>query len=274
MYRGLLHPRIWTYWHSELKETTWPLQERNLTYAGRLATFVGLYIDAFGEPPEARIALGERTISYSELSERLHAQMTASPTCGVSCYRHESMVMCNAHMLINNVLHDRLFGTRYGESSTAWLRIVDEKLTFGSASGPLFFYGTKPNSAQPATEKRSLGADVWALFLMSGVVPAKVRQWFAIWRGNITCADGSTQVQVSPAEREIEFASNELSSAWAFCLAKELGEVALAFQLRESLDPGALAGFEVDPLISGLYLLGELLDPGAFYQLINGVRAS
>ena len=41
MYRGLLEPHCWRYWHDELGETGWPLQERNLTYAGRLATFIG-----------------------------------------------------------------------------------------------------------------------------------------------------------------------------------------------------------------------------------------
>src|SRR5215471_18862237 len=55
MYRGMLHPRTWAYWHRELNEQTWPLQERNLTFAGRLATFIGFYIDAFGDPPSALI---------------------------------------------------------------------------------------------------------------------------------------------------------------------------------------------------------------------------
>ena len=42
MYGGLLQPRCWDYWHRELGEGSWPLQERNLTFAGRLATFTGL----------------------------------------------------------------------------------------------------------------------------------------------------------------------------------------------------------------------------------------
>ena len=61
IYRGLLARRCWAYWHEELAERTWPLQERNLTYAGRLATFIGFYIDAFGEPPAERIALDGRS---------------------------------------------------------------------------------------------------------------------------------------------------------------------------------------------------------------------
>jgi hypothetical protein len=121
-----------------LNETTWPLQERNLTYAGRLATFVGFYIDAFGIPPAERIALDGRSISYSELSESLHRQMTSSPNCGVSCYRHESMVMCNAHLLINNVLHDRLFGTRFASSNGGWPKTIDDHLTVDTSAGPLF----------------------------------------------------------------------------------------------------------------------------------------
>src|SRR2546422_1937982 len=109
MYRSLLDPRCWRYWHTELKETTWPLQERNLTYAGRLATFVGFYIDAFGAPPAPSIELDGRSITYHELSEGLVQQAANSPSGGVTCYSHQAMTMCNAHLLINNVLHDRLY---------------------------------------------------------------------------------------------------------------------------------------------------------------------
>ena len=49
MYRALIEPRCWEYWHGELAEAAPAIRERNLTYAGRLATFVGFYIDAFGE---------------------------------------------------------------------------------------------------------------------------------------------------------------------------------------------------------------------------------
>src|SRR5712692_9629858 len=33
VYRGLLEPRTWSYWHRELGETSWPLLERNRTKA-------------------------------------------------------------------------------------------------------------------------------------------------------------------------------------------------------------------------------------------------
>ncbi len=270
IYRGLLDPRTWRYWHDELHETTWPLQERNLTFAGRLATFVGFYIDAFGAPPAGRIELGGRSISYSELSDNLHRQMAASPNCGVSCYHHRSMVMCNAHMLINNVLHDRLFGTNYAQSNASWLKTVDEQLTRHEHNGPIFYYGTEPNLPRPAEDKQSVGADIWALFLMSGVVPDRVGAWFERWQHNITRAESRSYVEVSRRDAETEFASDLLASAWAFCLAKELAHENLARQLRCSLDAGALTGYELDPLLSGLYLLGELLEPGAFHRLVVG----
>ncbi len=43
IYRGLLEPRCWMYWHTGQDERTWPLQKGNLTYAGRVSTFVGFY---------------------------------------------------------------------------------------------------------------------------------------------------------------------------------------------------------------------------------------
>ena len=159
MYRGLLEPRCWTYWHDELDERTWPLQERNLTYAGRLATFIGFYIDAFGEPPAAEIALDGRRTTYSELSRSLWEQMLASPSCGVSCYHHQSMLMCNAHMLINNRLHDRLFGTDFAAANAGWLAVVEDNLLRDGNASPLFYFGTEPNRPTPLAEKHALMAD-------------------------------------------------------------------------------------------------------------------
>ncbi len=270
IYRGLLSPRTWRYWHSELDETTWPLQERNLTYAGRLATFVGFYIDAFGEPPAESIELDGRSTTYSALSESLWRQMTESPNCGVSCYHHQSMVMCNAHMLINNVLHDRLFGTGYAAANQAWLSTVDDHLMTGESPGPMFFYGTKPNQPAAEAEKRSVGADIWTFFLMSSVEPDRVRNWFEQWQQNITYEPDRAYIEISVGDREIEFSSNSLATAWAFCLTKELGQAERAELFRNMLRREASRGFELDPLISGLHLLGERLDAGAFRRLVTG----
>ncbi len=270
IYRGLLEPRCWAYWHTELEETSWPLQERNLTYAGRLATFIGLYIDAFGEPPADRIELDGHSTTYSELSHNLWKQMTTSPSCGVSCYHHQSMVMCNAHMLMNNVLHDRLYGTSFTSANTAWLGTIDHHLIRDNEDGPIFFFGTQPDSPEPIEQKHAVGADIWALFLMSSIVPDRVAEWFERSQRNIIQDGKVAHVQVAAWEAEQEFSSDELASAWAYCLAKELGEIDLAQRLQKYLSSKILVGFELDPYISGVYLLGDRLAPGAFSQLING----
>ena len=272
IYRGLLDPRCWSYWHTELDETTWPLQERNLTYAGRLATFVGFYIDAFGEPPASRIEIDGRSMTYNELSHNLWRQMSASPSCGVSCYHHQSMVMCNAHMLINNVLHDRLFGTDFAASNAGWLGTVEKNLFRGADASPLFFYGTEANKPTPIREKRALGADIWALFLMSGVERGRVSEWFENWQRNIRHDGGAARVEVAAWEPEAEFSSDDLATAWAFCLAKELGQDDKAGSLRAGLVPKVAKGFELDPYISGLFLLGERLEKGGFHELVNGPK--
>jgi hypothetical protein len=275
IYRGLLEPRCWAYWHTELDEQTWPLQERNLTYAGRLATFIGFYIDAFKDPPADRIELDGRAMTYKDLSRSLWTQMTESPSCGVSCYHRQSMVMCNAQLLINNVLHDRLFGTNFAAANADWLSTVENHLLRDEGTGPLFFFGTEPDSPSPIVEKRALGADIWSLFLMSSVVPDRVSSWFKRWQQNIVCEGEHAFVRVAAWEAEQEFSSNELATAWAFCLAKELGQTNRAKRLRRFLSPKVEEGFELDPYITGLFLLGERLERGAFHRLVNGVsRAS
>jgi hypothetical protein len=216
MYRGLLDPRTWTYWHSELNEASWPLQERNLTFAGRLATFVGFYIDAFGMPPAGRIMLEGRSTTYAELSESLWRQMTASQTGGVTCYRHESMTQCNAHLLINNALHDRLFGTHYAAANDGWLRTLETNLLTGDRAGALFYFGTESASCSPAKHRRSLGIDIWTLFLMSAVIPDRVRLWFADWHKNIVRTPEGARVVIHEDEWKAESSSTSLATAWTF----------------------------------------------------------
>ncbi len=271
IYRGLLEQRCWTYWHIELDEPTWPLQEGNLTYAGRVATFVGFYIDAFGEPPADRIELDGRTTTYNDLSRNLWEQASESPSCGVSCYNKVSMVMCNAHLLINNVLHDRLFETNYSAANAGWLSALEDNLLCDDETGPLFFFGTQPNKASANVEKRAIGADIWTLFLMSGVVPERVSAWFEGWQRNFVFEGDVAYVQVGAREPEEESSTNELATAYAYCLAKELGQADRAERLRRFLLPKVGEGFEVDPYTTGLFLLGERLETGAFYGLINGV---
>ncbi len=273
IYKGLLEPRCWSYWHEELHEASWPLQERNLTYAGRLATFIGFYIDAFGEPPAERIELDGRSTTYSELSRNLHDQMVRSPSCGVSCYHHQSMVMCNAHMLINNVLHDRLFATTHAKANSRWLRTVEDKLLRREASGPIFFFGTQPDREEPMEEKQAVGADFWALFLMSAVVPNRVAEWFERAQRNVVDDGWSAHVQVAAWEAESEFSCDALATAWAFCLAKELGQAERATRFQCYLRSKVAGGFNLEPYISGLYLLGERLEQGSFQELVVGQTA-
>ena len=185
MYDGLINEQCWGFWHSELNESTGAIAERNLTYAGSLAMFVGLYIDAFGEPPAQKIEVDGESVSYSELSENLWRQMTESPSCGISCYNRESMVMCNAVLLINNIIHDRLFGTNFATSNGAWLKTVKTNLTANVDEGPLFYYATQANSSKPNQKKMCLGLDAWAMTLMASVVPEETRAWFVKWRHHI-----------------------------------------------------------------------------------------
>ena len=78
-------------------------------------------------------------------------------------------------------------------------------------------------------------------------------------------------VQVGEREAEEESSTNELATAWAYCLAKEPGQADRAEQLRRYLAPRAVKGFEIDPFTTGLFLMGEHLEECAFYSLINGV---
>lgn len=270
MYQGLLARRCWGYWHDELNESTWPLGERNLTYAGRLATFIGFYIITFGQPPKPTIALDGNETTYTALSMDLWRQMNSSPSCGVSCYHNTSMVMCNAHLLINNILHDRLYGTELAKSNVHWLNTVEEKLLNADLDGPIFYYGTLPHSGDPNPEERLFSMDTWSMFLMSALVPDRVRVWFERLKAQLAHSGTAASLQVSTRESKSELSSTELATAWTYCLARELDDQTLATELRASLASQVVDGFALDPLLSGLFLLGDILEPGAFRALVVG----
>ena len=135
----------------------------------------------------------------------------------------------------------------------------------------MFYFGTQPNKAAANVEKRAIGTDIWTLFLMSGVVPERVSAWFENWQRNLVIAGEGAYVRVGAREPEEESSTNELATAWAYCLAKELGQADRAERLRRYLGPRAVKGFEIDPYTTGIFLMGEHLETGAFYGLINGV---
>ena len=120
-------------------------------------------------------------------------------------------------------------------------------------------------------KKRAIGTDIWALFVMSGTVPEPVSEWFEGWQRNLVDEGEGAYVQVGAHEPEEESSTNELATAWAYCLAKELGQADRPERLRRFLLAKVGKGFEVDPYTTGLFLLGERLATGAFYGLINGV---
>jgi hypothetical protein len=180
------------------------------------------------------------------------------------------MVQCNAHMLINNVLHDRLFETKFSAANANWLSTLEDNLLSDEETGSMFYFGTQPNKAAANVEKRAIGTDIWTLFLMSGVVPERVSAWFESWQRNLVIEGDVAYVQVDELEPEEESSTNELATAWAYCLAKELGQADRAEKLRRYLVPRAVKGFEIDPYTTGLFLMGEHLETGTFYELING----
>ncbi|MEO1062045.1 MAG: hypothetical protein AAFZ07_11545 [Actinomycetota bacterium] len=269
MYEGLVDERCWRYWHTELYERSGAIVERNLTYAGRLAVFVGLYLDAFGDTPSPTIDVDGDRVGYHELSARLAEQMATSPSCGVSCYHHESMVMCNAALMINNVVHDRLAGTRYADLNETWMRTVRDELVRPADAPTVFFYGTEPGGPAANPVKASLGMDAWALALLSAVAPTDVAAWYPAWRAKLRIDGDRAWVPVDERrETPAELASVEYATAWALVIAAELGDDVTFERLDRTLARTAITGFRVDPYLSGLYVLAHHIGPGGLRRLV------
>ena len=142
-----------------------------------------------------------------------------------------------------------------------------------TSNGPLFYFETKVNSVGPIKQERAIGADVWSLLLMSATVPDHVSQRFERWQSNMQGSDGIAFVEVAAWRGEIEFSSDEIATAWAYCLARELGHDDLAGGLRAYLAPHPMSSVDVDLYFSGLVLLGDRLEPGSFRRLVGGSQA-
>ncbi|MHA2251364.1 MAG: linalool dehydratase/isomerase domain-containing protein [Candidatus Kariarchaeaceae archaeon] len=270
IYKGLISERVWDYWYTEIKQNTWPIQKGNLTFNGRLATFLGFYFMIYKKFPEEKMFIDSREFTYSQLSQILWDQMNNSECHGVCCFDNKMMVPCNAHLLINNILHDRFFRTTYSRNNNRWIDTLEGSLLTKNLKGPLFYYGTKPNSCEPRQESQSLGFDAWSLFLMSGIYPKKVKEWFAKWKGNIKSRGKEAIVNISKDEEKAEVSSTLLATAWSYCLTKEIGEFEYAEKLRHFLVQNERNGFEVDPLLTGLVTLGDILEKGDFNKFIMG----
>lgn len=105
-------------------------------------------------------------------------------------------------------------------------------------------------------------------------MPERVSEWFESWQRNVVFEGDVAYVQVDELELEEESSTNEIATSWAYCLARELGQTDRAEQLRRYLAARAVKGFEIDPYTTGLFPMGEHLEKGAFYSLINGVSGT
>lgn len=271
IYGGLMNERCWGYWHTEQRETTAPLERANLTFRGRLATFLGLYRSAFGDFPAPEIRLGDSRTSYSELSEGLRREMQTTPSRGVCCYRGQAMVPCNAHLLLNNILHDRLFGTSFADANGGWMATLLGPLSRQGDADSILFYGTASGSTAPRPDATSLGVDTWSLFLMSGAAPVQARTWFERWREHLVFQGSLAWVPVASAEQVAERSSVRLASAWGYCLAREMGDAALADKLRAAVCRPAERNDAPPILVTGLLALGDALQPSGFRRLVEGI---
>ncbi|MBV9791069.1 MAG: hypothetical protein JOZ51_22935, partial [Chloroflexi bacterium] len=130
----MLDPIVWRYW-SRATGSGDPVRLANIQYSGHLGHMLGLYKLLGGDERYDQpllFTLDEQCVSYtySEIAEALHAQMRANRYHGVDCEPGNTYVSCTDHALWSNVLHDRLYGTRFAAVNDQWMEFLDRRLTF------------------------------------------------------------------------------------------------------------------------------------------------
>ncbi|MBA3943531.1 MAG: hypothetical protein H0X37_03095 [Herpetosiphonaceae bacterium] len=230
-----LSPPVWAYWVAATGSHD-PVACANIQYSGHLGHLLGLYEllggDARFDQPWDFEHNGQRTsYTHTGVIEAIHRQMLANPYHGVECEAGCTYVSCNDHALWATLLHDRVHGTHFADANAAWLEFLQERLIFSGPRVPgrgavTAIYSTRLGRAAP------LGLnfmDAWSLALLAPLAPDLVQtQARRLWPRLHYESDGTAYLPSANIWQRMEGSDAAVNSGFAFVLAVELGETAIA----------------------------------------------
>jgi hypothetical protein len=291
----MLHPRVWAYWFQgalahqsrqsrPLVATTLekvhtggasvpldPCAQGNVQYSGHLASMLGFYRllsgderynrEGFVLQAEADGQVYSFEYTYTRLVEQLERQMRENYFGGLCCEPGRAYAACNNHACIANVLHDRVYGTNFGETNTRWAEWVENKMLSGEGLLPLptpngllsVAYLTELKMAAPVSFNFT---DAWGLAFMAAWNPEPVRKIYPRFRKRLKpTAQGALKLSSYNLNARLEISNEALNTAFALVLCREMGDQVACEGLHRHL--------------SGVYTLQASPENGLHFQNIQ-----
>lgn len=256
----MLQPPAWRDWVEVWKGES-PLGPDNIMYTGHLVHMMTLYRDLSGDRKyEQPTAFGFDRFRYTTEVRSLAASIAAQAegavdgkgarTYGVACEPGRVYLPCNTPHRLNQILFDRMYGTRYATSNDQWIAWIKSNMVH--SSGVLYDlywpYGKgqpRPPGTAPVRDEELHGVyNAWSVWYLDAIDRAWAEAlWGAIKarfvkRGAASpYGDGRTMLVDRPGDTSLTAASmNMLATGFGMVAARELGDEALAEELGRSWD--------------------------------------
>jgi hypothetical protein len=290
--------------NSNLKISPDPCRDGNVQYSGHLASLLGFYQLLSGDDffantgfkleAEANSQIFNYTYTYHSLAARIHQQMTENYFHGLCCEPGRAYAACNNHACISNLLYDSLYQSDFAAANTGWANWVRQRMLRGENLLPLptmngllsVAYMSDLHLPIPLSFNLT---DAWGLAFMAAWQPELAQGEYQRFRKKLrrvakTEQPNSTALQLGslgPNEK-LEISNNGLNTAFAYLLAREMGDNATASNLRlfaeEFLTPVEshatgryYSTAKPAAYVTALFALGDTLPTsgGGLYDLVH-----
>jgi len=283
--------RVWRYWSARMADPD-PVTHANIMYSGHLSCLLSLAEllsgDASFDDPFDLVYEGQHaaTHDHTSVAAAIHRQMVAEPNHGVACEPGRIYICCNNHAAISNLLYDRCHpGRDLSAINAEWSAWVRRRMVLapwhallpGPPGGILSGVHFAPNDLSlPAATNFT---DAWGLALMTpydAALPRLLapRLWRRLHRDRTGAFLPSLRLLT-----QWEASDTALNTGFAYVLARELGETAVATRLRSwaeahlgprtEQDHGWYTGEHSALYTTALFALGDAIAPGGIAQLFT-----
>ena len=193
------HPTTIAYWRA-LGYGADGLAAKNVMYRGHLNLLYALAHDRFAET-----RFDEK---FHALSRALAGEMGPQPIC---CEPDQLFIQCNAVTALSLYLHDRAFGTRYGDAGKRLLAWAREHMPLEGTS--LVREDYHPSTGK-SSARRSAYANAWVISFLAAVpdVDGEARTMYADWK-RLFVDDAKVVAVAEGAPPEENLSAEELATS-------------------------------------------------------------
>lgn len=282
----MIHRDTWQYWAAHDQNIPPdPIIQGNVQYSGHLSCLIGLYEKITGDhifDQNFKLVWDDDhalTYSHRQVAETIHRQQVANPFHGVPCEPGNVYAPCNNHAALSNILYDQAHGTNLANVNDEWVAWA-KKHMFAKPPIPLpqgvvsVVYMTQLKMAAPVSFNFT---DAWGLALMAPYNRKLVEEHYPKFRSQFGKGNELACLHSAGINDRMEISNTGLNTGFAYMLAREMGDTALANRLRRWADETLAPTWEGNRLyysagkpaiyVTALFTLGDVLNERGLYHL-------